>query len=251
MTDTAVKYAKEVAPWSSDGTNGVGILFVHGFTGSPASLRPWAEFIAAHGYSIRLPLLPGHGTSPADLNKSAWNQWYATAEHEYLDLAAKCQKVFVFSLSMGGALTLRLAELHQPAGIVLVNPLIHIKGINGFLVPILSKFISMRPAVGNDIKKPGANEYAYDALPLKGVASMLKLLADVRSRISMLRAPLLLLHSVDDHVVPASNSAWILGHAASESKREILLKDSYHVATIDNDAPIIFSESLRFVEGLS
>jgi carboxylesterase len=250
MADTAQQVAKEVAPWSSDGTSGIGILFVHGFTGSPASMRPWAEYMAAHGYSVRLPLLPGHGTLPADLNKSTWKEWYETAEDAYLDLAAKCQKVFICSLSMGGALTLRLAELHQPDGIVLVNPLIHIKGINRILIPIVSHFVAMRPAVGNDIKKPGANEYAYDATPLKGARSMLSLLADVRLHIGKVQAPLMMLHSVDDHVVPGANSEWILEHVASESKREIVLKDSYHVATIDNDAPIIFSESLRFVEGL-
>lgn len=246
-----VDVAPQVAPWSSDGSKGIGVLFVHGFTGSPASMRPWAEYFASRGYSVRLPLLPGHGTSPNDLNRTTWKEWYSSAEDAYLDLAGKCQKVFICSLSMGGALTLRLAELHQPAGIILVNPLIHIKGINRILIPLVSHVVAMRPAVGNDIKKPGANEYAYDRTPLKAAGSLLRLLADVRSRIGGVRAPLLLLHSVDDHLLPASNSEWILAHVASQSKREILLKDSYHVATIDNDAPIIFDESLRFIEGLT
>jgi carboxylesterase len=214
-------------------------------------MRPWAEFLAAHGYSVRLPLLPGHGTSPKDLNKTTWDEWYQTAENAYLELVSKHQKVFIFALSMGGALTLRLAELHQPVGIVLVNPLIHIKGVKRILIPIVSRVIAITPAVGNDVKKTGADEHAYHGTPLKAASSMLNLLGDVRARINKVRAPLLLLHSVDDHVVPASNSAWILGHVASESKREIVLKDSFHVATIDNDAPIIFSESLRFVENLA
>ena len=241
----------QVAPWSSDGQNGIGILFVHGFTGSPASMRPWAEYFALRGYSVRLPLLPGHGTSPMEMNKSTWEQWYSTAESAYLDLVGKCNKVFIFSLSMGSALTLRLAALHQPAGIVLVNPLIQIKAINRILIPIVSRVVAMRPAVGNDIKKPGANEYAYDRTPLKAARSLLKLLADVQKRLESVRTPLLLLHSRDDHVVPASNSEWIFARVGSESKREIALHDSYHVATIDNDAPLIFDESLHFVESLS
>jgi carboxylesterase len=251
LADASAQFVKEVSSWSSDGTNGIGILFVHGFTGSPASMRPWAEFLAAHGYSVRLPLLPGHGTTPKDLNKTTWDEWYETVEIAYLELVSKHQKVFIFALSMGGALTLRLAEVHQPVGIVLVNPLIHIRGIKRILIPIVSRVVSITPAVGNDIKKAGADEYAYHGTPLKAARSMLKLLSDVRARINEVRAPLLLLHSVDDHVVPASNSAWILAHVASDSRREIVLNDSFHVATIDNDAPIIFSESLLFVEGLS
>lgn len=246
-----VDVAPQVAPWSSDGQNSIGILFIHGFTGSPASMHPWAEYFDSRGYSVRLPLLPGHGTSPTEMNQSTWEQWYSTAESAYLDLVGKCSKVFIFSLSMGGALTLRLAALHQPAGIVLVNPLIHIKGINRILIPILSQVIAMRPAVGNDIKKSAANEHAYDRTPLKAASSLLKLLADVQQRLESVRAPLLLLHSRDDHLVPASNSEWIFAHVGSESKREIVLLDSYHVATIDNDAPLIFNESLRFVESLS
>lgn len=243
--------APQVAPWSSDGSNGIGILFVHGFTGSPASMRPWSEHFASRGYSVRLPLLPGHGTHHTELNKSTWEEWYASAEDAYLDLVGKCQQVFVFSLSMGGALTLRLAGLHEPAGIVLVNPLIHIRGVNGLLIPLVSRFIATVPAVGNDIKKPGENEYAYDRTPLRAARSLLRLLADVRSQIGNVGAPMLLLHSVDDHVLPASNSEWILANVASQSKREVLLMDSYHVATIDNDAPIIFDESLRFIQDLS
>jgi len=241
----------EVAAWSSDGTNGIGVLFVHGFTGSPASMRPWAEYFASHGYSVRLPLLPGHGTTPSDLNSRTWEEWYQVAEDAYLELVGKCHQVFICSLSMGGALTLRLAALHQPIGIVLVNPLIHIKGIKGIFIPIASRLFATTPAVGGDIKMLASNEYAYDKTPLKAANSLRKLLEDVRSRIGNVTAPLLLLHSVDDHVVPASNSAWILEHVGSASKREVLLLDSYHVATIDNDAPKIFDESLRFVESLA
>ena len=241
----------QVAPWSSNGQNGIGILFVHGFTGSPASMRPWAEFFAKHGYSVRLPLLPGHGTSPGEMNKSTWEQWYSAAEDAYLDLVGKCTKVFIFALSMGGALTLRLASLHQPTGIVLVNPLIHITGARRALIPLASRILATTPSVGGDIKKPGASEYAYDRTPLKATRSLLKLLADVQGRVRNVQAPLLLLHSVEDHVVPSSNSDWIFTRVGSESKREIVLHDSYHVATIDNDAPLIFDESLHFVESLS
>jgi len=151
-------FSPEVAPWSSEGSNGIGVLFVHGFTGSPASMRPWAEYFAERGYTVRMPLLPGHGTTPEEMNKTTWDQWYAGAEQPYLELVEKCDKVFICALSMGGALTLRLAALHEPVGIVLVNPLIHIKGINRILIPIVSKIVGMRPAVGNDIKKPVTNE---------------------------------------------------------------------------------------------
>ncbi len=101
-------------PWSSDG-NEVGILVLHGFTGSPKSMRPWAEALAAEGWTVRLPLLPGHGTTWQDMNLTTWEDWYAEVEKALRDLQSRCTTVFVMGLSMGGSLTLRLAEQHGDA----------------------------------------------------------------------------------------------------------------------------------------
>ena len=44
----------------------VGIVFVHGFTGSPAAMRPWADFMNSRGYTVSVLRLPGHGTQWED-----------------------------------------------------------------------------------------------------------------------------------------------------------------------------------------
>ncbi len=234
--------------WSSQGRNGKAVLFVHGFTGSPGSLTPWAEHFVQAGYSVEVPLLPGHGTSPADMNKTRWQQWYLEAERAYESLAASHEGVAICALSMGGALALRLGALKNPRSLVLVNPLIHIKGANRFLIPVVSKVLAMQPAVGGDIKKPHSNEYAYDKTPLKAANSLLHLLSDVQGRISTVKEPLMLIHSKEDHVVPSTNADWILQNVGSTIKEELLLLNSYHVATLDNDAPEIFAKSKTFIE---
>ena len=99
-----------------------GALVLHGFTGSPQSMRPLAEAFAAAGFTTELPLLPGHGTSVEDMLKTSWADWSAAAEAAYLDLASRCDKVVVAGLSMGGTLTLWLATRHpEIAGIVPIN----------------------------------------------------------------------------------------------------------------------------------
>ena len=110
-------------PYRHDGGE-VGVLLCHGFTGSPQSLRPWGEYLAERGLSVSLPLLPGHGTRWQDMQLTGWQDWYAEVDRELRGLTARCRQVFVFGLSMGGALTLRLAARHSAAvsGIALVNP---------------------------------------------------------------------------------------------------------------------------------
>ena len=102
----------------------VGVLLVHGFTGSPAPLRPWAEQLHARGYSVSLPLLPGHGTRWQDLQGTTYDDWYAEADAAFAKLAAEHEQVVVCGLSMGGLLGLALAQEHgrDVAGLVLVHP---------------------------------------------------------------------------------------------------------------------------------
>src|SRR5688500_19881795 len=62
-------------PWSAEGSGAnadIGVLVLHGFTGSPASMRPIAEQLADRGYAVELPLLPGHGTHWKHLSSTTW-----------------------------------------------------------------------------------------------------------------------------------------------------------------------------------
>jgi carboxylesterase len=239
-------------PFAAD-SGPVGVLLIHGFTGSPASMTPWAQYLHDAGFTVRVPRLPGHGTRWQEMNITTWQDWYAEAERSFRELAAQCPTVFVMGLSMGGSLTLRLAEMKGDAisGIVLVNPAVHSERPDRFVLPVLKHLIGGFPGISNDIKKPGQDEVAYDKIPLKAAHSLTHLWAAVKSDIGRVTQPLLLFRSAEDHVVEASNAAWILSNVASSDVREIVLLDSFHVATLDNDAPTIFEESLAFVNRLS
>src|SRR5690606_8957900 len=88
--------------WSHAGA-AVGVLLCHGFTGSPQSLRPWGEQLAAAGYSVELPRLPGHGTTWQEMNRTTWQEWYACVDEALTRLRGHCSTTFVAGLSMGGA----------------------------------------------------------------------------------------------------------------------------------------------------
>lgn len=245
-----------ISDWHAQGkgaTKKIGVLLVHGFTGSPASMRPWAEYLNNLGYTVTVPLLPGHGTTPADLNQVKWQEWPAKVESDLNQLLQNCEKVFICGLSMGGGTTLNIATRYskQLAGIILVNPMIHVKFIPHQLAWLISRFQKMRDSVGDDIKKPGVTEYGYDSLPAVGVYQLLKMLSYTRKRLHDVTAPLQLFHSVDDHTLPVSNTEIIMQGVGSREKQRIELVNSYHVATLDYDAEIIFENSRLFIESHS
>lgn len=238
-------------PYTADG-GPVGALLCHGFTGSPQSLRPWAEHLAAAGLAVELPRLPGHGTSWQEMNVTTWEDWYAALDRAFSALRTRCDQVFVMGLSMGGTLALRLAEQHgdQIAGLVLVNPSLLTRRLDRHLLPVLRHVLASRPGIGSDIKKPGVTELAYTRIPLKAAHSLSRLWLDTRSNLDQVTQPVLLFRSTDDHVVEPDNAA-LLRERVTGEVHEVVLADSYHVATLDNDAQTIFDGSVDFVRRLT
>lgn len=233
------------------GDGPVGVLLLHGFSGSTASLRPWAEHLQAAGFAVSLPRLPGHGTSWQELNLTDWTDWYGEAEHAFRALSARCRTVMAGGLSMGAALALRLAEQHGPAvsGLVLVNPVINIVHPLMPFLPVLRVLPSLNGIV-NDIAKPGQDEHGYDRLPLRALYRQRALWADVRAHLDRVDQPLLVFRSVTDHVADPSSLALIRAGVSSADQTYVELTRSYHVATLDHEADAIFTGSVDFYQRL-
>jgi len=248
-----VPIAQHAEPLSAPGSTTspgprIGVLLSHGFTGSPASMRPWGEHLASLGYAVEVPLLPGHGRTWQEMVPTRYADYAAEIESRYVDLAARCDLVFVCGLSMGGTLVLDLAERHpEIAGVVLVNAAVASDNKQLLLLPVLKHLVKAFPAIGGDIKKPGATEGAYDKTPLKSLSSLVAAWKRVRAGLGRITCPVLLFRSEEDHVVDPSSARIILAEIGSTDVTERLLTDSYHVATIDNDAETIFTESAAFI----
>ncbi|MGQ0632652.1 MAG: alpha/beta hydrolase [Sporichthyaceae bacterium] len=231
----------------------VGVLLCHGFTGSPQSLRGWAGELAAAGLTVALPRLPGHGTRWQDMNITRWDDWYGCVDREFRALRERCEQVFVMGLSMGGTLSLRLAQCHgsDVAGLAVVNP--SVIGLDPRLkvLPLLHRVLPSLAGIGSDIKKPGAIELAYPRIPLKALDSLRQAWDTVRADLPRVTSPLLVMRSMIDHVVEPESARLILSRVSSVDVTEIVLHDSYHVATLDNDAGRIVTASLDFVARLA
>lgn len=240
------------APFAADG-HGIGVLLIHGFTGSPASMRAWATHLAEEGFTVRLPRLPGHGTTWQEMNQTRWSDWYAEVAQGLSELRASCDEVFVAGLSMGGCLALRLAEerADDVSGLVLVNPSIAASNASLRAVPVLKHFIGSLDGLTNDIKKAGVDELGYGRTPLRALDSLRALWRVTRADLAKVTAPLLIFRSFEDHVVEPLSTHVITQQVSSRDVTERILDDSYHVATLDNDAVRIFVESAEFMRNRS
>ncbi len=107
------------------------------------------------------------------------------------------------------------------------------------------------PGIANDIKKAGVEEHGYTKTPLRAADSMFKGYKTLRGELDRITCPVLLFRSSVDHVVDQSSARIILGAVGSGDAREEILENSYHVATLDNDAQRIFEGSAEFIEKVS
>jgi carboxylesterase len=156
--------------------------------------------------------------------------------------------LFVFGQSMGGTLALRLAQQHADvAGLVLVNPSVTTLRKDAFLLPLLSRVLPATRGVAGDIAKPGSIELAYNRMPLRATASLQRMWRVVREDLRLIRQPVLLFRSANDHVVEPVNATIILDGVSSRDVTEVVLADSFHVATLDNDATTVFRRSVEFL----
>ncbi len=236
-------------PFAHDGSD-VGVLVCHGFTGTPQSMLPIARRCADAGYTVRLPRLPGHGTTWKDLNTKRWTDWWSEIDAAYAELQQRCDRIVAVGLSMGGTLATLAAQSHPHGihGLVLINPAYTMRDLRLKALPALQRLVPSIASIANDIKKPGAREVAYDRTPLRALQSQREMWAQVTRDLPQVTQPVLLLHSPDDHVVPPECSALLLARVSSTDKTEVLLTDSYHVATLDNDAALIEDEIMQFIQ---
>ncbi len=236
-------------PFRLDG-DATGVLMIHGFTGSPSSMRPVGEWLAAQGVSVLGVRLPGHGTSVGDLAAAGWREWVGAADLGLTEIGARCDRVTIFAQSMGAALALILAARRPAdlAGLALANPYVHDRRL--LLVPVGRLFLSSIKGVGSDVSKDDVDEAAYDRIPVQALSSLREVLKEADSALPRVRAPLLVFRSAQDHVVPKTNTPRVLERAGSAQKEVVECPNSFHVISLDHDAPMVRERVLGFARSV-
>ena len=239
-------------PYSATGDTR-GALVLHGFTGNPQSMRGLALALADAGFTVELPLLPGHGTQIEDMVDTTWEDWSAAAETAFTELAARSDGgVVVVGLSMGGMLSVWLAEHHpEIAAIAVVNPLLSPPDADtlGFIQAMIDGGDEIAPGIGSDIAMEGVVEAAYSGSPLRAALSLFAGAAEVEQGLDQVTCPVLLFTSVQDHVVDPVSSQKLVEQAKGPVE-QVLLERSFHVATLDWDKDEIEARTVAFVSGV-
>ena len=228
----------------------IGVLVIHGFTGSPVTIKPWANYLNQIGYTVSAPCLPGHGSTWQEMNQTSWQDWYEAVEQSFLELKSKCDRVFVAGFSMGGALALRLAQIRgsEIEGLLLLNPSVHDRRWFLKLTPILKLIIPSIKKGPTDIAAPNPPLHSYGRTPLKALDSLRKLWQLVERDLYLIDLPVMVAYSINDHAVDPENSMTVIDNIFSVDIREVIFEKSFHNVPLDYDADLLNLESKAFIE---
>ncbi len=229
-----------------------GCLLIHGFTGAPGRVRLLGEYLHAQGgYTVSGIRLKGHGTSLQDMANTNWKDWLESAREGYQELSRRCDQVNVIGFSMGGLLSLLMAEEFPVHRIITINAALKPKDPAAYLAPILRFFMkyNLWDDEASD-RGEGLEAYdtAYPGMPVKAIGSMLKLGRLAGKDLNKITQPALIFQSQKDKSVNPASAGIIYRKIASDKKEVVELPQSSHVAPLGPERETLHEKALAFLQ---
>jgi carboxylesterase len=225
----------------------VGVLLCHGFTATTAEVRLLAQSLHEQGYTVAGPLLPGHGTTPADCNQHTWQEWYTSVEQTYQQLVARCQRVVVGGESTGALLILRLAAMHpEVVGILCYAPALRLllAPVKIFLLSLCAPFLTSIPKAPSTDDNPWQG---YSVEPLKGARQLLGLQKLIYPLLPRIHQPIIIIQGRLDPTVHPQSPQIIFDQVNSSIKELHWLENSTHCVILDKERDLAASLTLDFL----
>jgi carboxylesterase len=236
------------------GDGDVGVVLVHGFTGTPYEVRYLGERLACAGFRVHAPLLPGHGTSLDALDATSWRDWTHAVEKAVAGVAAQCKHVAVVGQSLGGLLALHHAAHND-----------NVKCVASLAAPLWLEGLSARVALwttqgalarrvraipkfgGSDVRDKRVKRMnpCYPAIPTRALGQLMEFMQHVDDVLQNVKQPVLVLHAKQDHTAPVACAARIA--EGTRAVRTRLLDDSYHLIAVDVERDIVAAEVTQFI----
>ncbi len=232
-----------------------GCLLIHGFTGAPKEMRWMGEYLAKQGFSVLGVRLAGHATHPEDMIRSRWTDWLASVEDGYHLLRGLADHVYLVGLSMGGVLALLMSTRLDVQGVVAMS--------TPFRMPADWRLNYVRPLswiwpyMPKSKLPPGSTwfdqeawqeQVSYPQNPVRSIAELNTLVAEMRAALSEVRVPVLLIHSANDtYVVPENMKSIYAGLTNVPDKTRLLVQRSGHVITRDAARRQVFDAAAQFI----
>lgn len=241
-------------PFLFEGTNGKGVLLVHGWTSTPYELRRLGKYLNENGYTVFGVQLAGHGTVPKDLEGVKWQKWIADVENGYVELKKTCDKVYIGGTSIGANLAINFTNHRSDvAGLILMAMPYRLRFEKTviFFAKLLQKFGEYHnkhypPTFGASTTI--TRRIAYQSYPISSSLETFDLISETRKDLEKIFQPCIIMQSTHDHIVDKKSMENIYDKIGSKIKRKIYIKKAYHTFISDIKNEHVFNDILEFLD---
>lgn len=221
-----------------------GCLMIHGFTSSPADLRPLSEHLHRLGLTVQELLLPGHGLTPGEMARCHWRDWQQAVAEELARLAARCSQVWLLGFSMGGILALLTAATQETAGVVSISAPIWPR-------PWLTRYAFILQPFYRSVKlgEPRPCFYPfwrYQEVATKSIAGLMSLISAGKKSLGQVTVPVLVLQGRDDRTVNPASARYIYNRLGS-AKKELRFFPGPHLLLLGENSSDIYRYISQFI----
>ncbi|WP_322800928.1 alpha/beta hydrolase [Thermoflexus sp.] len=228
----------------------LGVLLIHGFTGTPQEMRRLGVFLADRGWTALGIRLPGHGTRPEDLRGVTWRDWAEAVATGAKILRERCEYVFLCGLSLGGVLALYEAAHQPPDGLIVMASPYRIRDIRLRFLWLLKWLIPHVGKRSSELHDPEAQAepVSYSWYPMTAVEEVVRAVQAAAARLHQVQCPALLIYSRSDRTVPPDQGWAVYHRLGSRDKTIHWLIHSGHVIPEDIEQEEAFEQIERFIQ---
>lgn len=254
----------------SYGNGSVGVMMIHGYTGSPDEVRSMGKFLSQAGYIADGILLAHHGGTPAELFNIGWEEWVASAERDFHHLQQRCPQVIVAGFSMGALVALHLAARYPVAGLILMAPALRLRHEQQLTLAAIGKYIMpwiypLQRANFSDPKvRASIREFMPDAnlddpaivaqirqavrLPTGSIYEVIKLKRAVVRHLRHITVPLLVMQGRLDQTVDPSSAEQVMAAVGSRDKQLVWFERSGHMLTRQGEPERVWQTAATWLQ---
>lgn len=251
-----MKLAKAEYLTNESATNRVGVLLIHGYIANAYSMHQLKRGLESYAYQISIPLLPGHGGASEDMAGVTVEQWIECVYKAYEKLRQSCDSVIVVGQSLGGVLsTLIEYRFRSIDQLILLAPAFNppwILSVSPVLVPILKCFgIRYFPNIAGDVMREDAYDLSFKKIHIDSYAQLKKACDLGRDAIKTVTCPVTMFCADKDHTIHKKGVKKAYDSCPSTEKQWVMLNDSYHLISLDNQFPVVIDAIKSAIDRLT
>lgn len=149
-----------------DPGNRAGVMLIHGFTGSPADMRPLADALFERGVDCHVPMHPGMAADIANMNSMTADIWRENMLERWAEHTQRYARTVLVGYSMGGAAAVQMAAQTAPGLLILIAPFVRISDRRAIFLPLVKHMIKEFRLLGNlDLDNADVRLWFRAALP--------------------------------------------------------------------------------------